>query len=172
MHRAAPKGSRNSPRKCSCIGLRYSPRVVQDLYARPNNLWSSRRAAITSLDAKPEHTRGGVRVNIDQTCGVRAVQLTVPELQLSSRSLVSAMRAPDMPAVDMPVTATLTRGRPHAHLRQQNTKLISWRGKGEVCPQPTTTAVQGGRIAGYGAYDVTDSKFSTKWGPPSCSPPV
>jgi hypothetical protein len=173
MHRAAPKGVRNAPRKCSCIGLRYSPRVNEDLYARPSNLWSIRKGpTIISLDAKPEHMRGGVRVNIDQTCGVRAVQLTVPELQLSSRSLVSAMRAPDMPAVDMPVTATLTRGRPHAHLRQQNTKLISWRGKGEVCPQPTTTAVQGGRIAGYGAYDVTDSKFSTKWGPPSCSPPV
>jgi len=111
-------------------------------------------------------------VHIDQTCGVRAVQLTVPELQLSSRSLVSAMPAPDMPALDMPAAASLTRGRPHAHLRQQTTKLISWRGKGEVCPQPTTTAVQGGRIAGYGAYDVTDSKFSTKWRPPSCSPPV
>ena len=121
-------------------------------------------------------------MNIDQTCGVRAVQLAVPELQLSSRSPVSAMPAPDMPALDMPaldmpaldmpVTTTLTRGRPHAHLRRQNTKLISWRGKGEVCPQPTTTAVQGGRIAGYGAYDVTDSKFSTKWGPPSCRPPV
>jgi len=37
MHRAAPKGARNAPRKCSCIGLRYSPRVIQDLYARPNN---------------------------------------------------------------------------------------------------------------------------------------
>ena len=53
-------------------------------------------------------------MNIDQTCGVRAVQLTVPELQLSSPSPVSAMPAPDMPALDMPaldmpVTTTLTR---------------------------------------------------------------
>jgi hypothetical protein len=118
-------------------------------------------------------------VQIDQTCGVCAVQLTVRELLLSSRSLVSAMPAPDMampapdmPALDMPATASLTRGRPHAHLRQQNTKLIGWRGTGEICAQPTATAVQGGRIAGYGAYDVTDSKFSTKWGPPTCSPPV
>jgi hypothetical protein len=38
MHRAAPKGVRNAPRKCSCIGLRYSPRVNEDLYARPSNL--------------------------------------------------------------------------------------------------------------------------------------
>jgi hypothetical protein len=172
----APGGAKRLPKFTKKMQLhRFAilPRVNEDLYARPSNLWSIRKGpTIISLDAKPEHMRGGVRVNIDQTCGVRAVQLTVPELQLSSRSLVSAMRAPDMPAVDMPVTATLTRGRPHAHLRQQNTKLISWRGKGEVCPQPTTTAVQGGRIAGYGAYDVTDSKFSTKWRPPSCSPPV
>ena len=43
MHRAAPKGVRNAPRKCSCIGLRYSPRVNEDLYARPSNLWSSKK---------------------------------------------------------------------------------------------------------------------------------
>ncbi len=111
-------------------------------------------------------------MHIDQTCGVCAVQLTVPELLLSPRALVSATPAREMPALDMPATAGLTRGRPHAHLGQQNTKLIGWRGEGEVCQQPTTTAVQGGRIAGFGAYDVTDTKFSTVWGPPSCSPPV
>jgi hypothetical protein len=61
MHRAAPKGPRNPPRKCSCIGLRYSPRVNEDLYARPSNLELSkttlcrvRRAPPSSLDAKPE----------------------------------------------------------------------------------------------------------------------
>ena len=158
-------------RKCSCIGLRYSLGLFRTFTLARTTFGRVEGPAITSLDAKPEHTRGGVRVHIDQMRGVRALQLTVPELQLSSRSLVSAMPALDMPALDMPA-ANLTRGMPHAHLRRQTTKLISWRGRGEVCPQPTTTAVQGGRIAGYGAYDVTDSKFSTKWRPPSCSPPV
>lgn len=31
---------------------------------------------------------------------------------------------------------------------------------------------QGGRIAEFGGCDVTDPKFSTRVGPPSCSPPV
>ena len=35
-----------------------------------------------------------------------------------------------------------------------------------------TQRVQGGRGAGFGAYDVTDPKFSTFVGPPPCRPPV
>ena len=35
-----------------------------------------------------------------------------------------------------------------------------------------TQHVQGGRSAGFGAYDVTDTKFSTFVGPPPCRPPV
>jgi hypothetical protein len=31
---------------------------------------------------------------------------------------------------------------------------------------------QGGSTAGFGGCDVTDTKFSTRVGPPSCSPPV
>ena len=31
---------------------------------------------------------------------------------------------------------------------------------------------QGGALAGFGGCNVTDTKFSTRVGPPSCSPPV
>lgn len=99
----------------------------------------------------------------NRSSGVPTVVLTMPELQ-SSRVLM-----PDMTAV-----GNLALGRPHALLRHPMTNAGRWRGTGEVCPQSpaTAAAVQGGRIAGSGAYDVTDSKFSTSMGPPSCSPPV
>jgi hypothetical protein len=98
-----------------------------------------------------------------QAIDARTVVLTMPELQ-SSRVL--------MPAV--PAVAVLVQGRPHPHLRHPMTNGSRWCGMGGVCPQSTFTAaaVQGGRIAGQGAYDVTDTKFSTSMGPPSCSPPV
>jgi hypothetical protein len=65
-----------------------------------------------------------------------------------------------------PVAMELTFGRPRAHLRNP-------RRMGEVCPQLSAAAnAQGGRIAGFGAYDVTNTKFSIRLGPPSCSPPV
>ena len=111
-------------------------------------------------------------MHIDQTCGVRAVQLTVRNSSCPRVRWFRPCRHPTCQHSTC-LSQQALRGAGHTlHLRQQNTKLIGWRGKGEVCPQPTATAVQGGRIAGHGAYDVTDSKFSTKWGPPSCSPPV
>lgn len=93
----------------------------------------------------------------NRSSGVRTVVLTMPELQ-SSHVLMPAM----------PAVAALSHGRPHTPTG------FNWRGKGEVCLQSivTAAATQGGRIAGYGAYDVTDTKFSTQLGPPSCSPPV
>ena len=99
----------------------------------------------------------------NRSSGVPTVVLTMPERQ-SSRLLMPAM----------PAVGNLALGRPHTNLRHPMTSAVRWRGKGEVCPQSTATAaaVQGGRIAGSGAYDVTDSKFSTSMGPPSCSPPV
>jgi hypothetical protein len=102
-------------------------------------------------------------VDIARTSGVRTVQLTMPEL-LSLRAL--------MPAV--PVVGDNSHGRPHSHVGHPITNGTSWRGKGEVCLQCSAAGAvaQGGRIAGYGAYDVTDSKFSSNMGPPSCSPPV
>jgi hypothetical protein len=50
---------------------------------------------------------------------------------------------------------------------------ISWPNAG-LMPVPTQAAPQhqDGHIAGFGGCDVTDTKFSTRMGPPSCSPPV
>jgi hypothetical protein len=102
-------------------------------------------------------------VDIVRIGGSRRVRLTMPEL-LSWRAL--------MPAV--PVVGDLSRGRPHSHVEHPMTNGAGWRGKGEVCLQSNAAGAvaQGGRIAGFGAYDVTDTKFSSSMGPPSCSPPV
>jgi hypothetical protein len=110
-----------------------------------------RRSAVDSSNSSTAQT-------IDaQTIDARTVVLTMPELQ-SSHVLMRAM----------PTAAVLGHGRPHTPT------VSNWRGKGEICPQRTLTAAatQGGRIAGFGAYDVTDTKFFTQMGPPSCSPPV
>ncbi len=50
---------------------------------------------------------------------------------------------------------------------------ISWPTAG-LTPVPTQAAPQhqDGHFAGFGGCDVTDTKFSTRLGPPSCSPPV
>jgi hypothetical protein len=82
--------------------------------------------------------------------------LSMSELRLSLRALM-----PVVPATE------LAHGRPSAHLRIP-------RRMGEVCLQSAAKAadVQGARAAGFGGYDVTDTKFSIRLGPPSCSPPV
>jgi hypothetical protein len=50
---------------------------------------------------------------------------------------------------------------------------ISWPITGLV-PVSTQAAPQhqDGHVAGFGGCDVTDTKFSTEVGPPSCRPPV
>ena len=103
---------------------------------------------------------------IDQTS--ETVQLTLPELQLSVHALM-----PDTAAVTHPSASSQRLATP-AHLRHRMINRTNWRGVGEVCVQSieAAAAAQGGRNAGPGAYDVTDSKFSTSMGPPSCSPPV
>jgi hypothetical protein len=123
----------------------------------------STRPPIASLNTERRSAVDSNRSSGVQTIDAPTVVLTMPELQ-SSRVL--------MPAV--PAVAVLVHGGPHVHLRHPMTNGSRWRGMGEVCPQSTVTAAaaQGGRIAGQGAYDVTDTKFSTSMGPPSCSPPV
>ena len=87
---------------------------------------------------------------IGPSSGACTAVLTVPTLQ-------------DSGALTMAAVEVLSHGRPRTQTAS------NWRIKGEVCHQPSA---QGGRMAGYGAYDVTDTKFSTSMGPPSCSPPV
>ena len=50
---------------------------------------------------------------------------------------------------------------------------ISWPSAG-IMPVLTRAATQhqDGPFADFGGCDVTDNKFSTRLGPPSCSPPV
>ena len=51
----------------------------------------------------------------------------------------------------------------------------SWRGRPDTDRQGiavSTTALQGGAIAGLGFGFVTDHKYSTRLGSASCSPPV
>ena len=50
---------------------------------------------------------------------------------------------------------------------------ISWPSAG-LMPVTTQAAPQhqDGHFAGFGGCDVTDTKFSSSLGPPSCSPPV
>ena len=54
MRRAAPKRLPKPTRKMRCIGLRYSPRVNEDLYARPSNLGSSQKGPAIQPGCQPE----------------------------------------------------------------------------------------------------------------------
>ncbi len=103
------------------------------------------------------------------TSAVRTAQMIMHELQLSLRALM-----PAAPAV-VPISLNGTR---HSQLIQPVRNRMDWRrmgpGMGELCLQGSAAAadVQGARAAGFGGYDVTDTKFSIRLGPPSCSPPV
>jgi hypothetical protein len=104
-------------------------------------------------------------VHILRTSGPVIARLTMPELLLSSRAFMPATPA---------VARISLNGTRHAHRIQPIAGPISWRPRGELCPQGSaaTADVQGARVAGFGDNDVTYTKFSTCLGPPSCSPPV
>lgn len=100
------------------------------------------------------------------TSVVCTAHLTIPELNLSTLALMPPVTAVAQNSVN-------GLGQAH-HLLQPVRTWISWGRRGEVCPQSSAAAadVQGARVAGFGGYDVTDTKFSIRLGPPSCSPPV
>jgi hypothetical protein len=94
----------------------------------------------------------------------------------AERTRTSSTRGLSILSAPMPMPAHLTQAPRHtyAHLSQL-TMTAGWRA-GAMHVQATGTAttvavkqVQGGRISGC---DVTDNAFSTRMGPPSCSPPV
>ena len=61
----------------------------------------------------------------------------------------------------------------HARTAQMIANPIGWPSAGIMPAQgPAAQQHQGGALAGFGGCDVTDTKFSTRVGPPSCSPPV
>jgi hypothetical protein len=78
------------------------------------------------------------------------------------------------PSTLAPVAAQISiGGLRFAHLHQPVAGR-NWHPMGEVCPQRSavTAEMHGARVAGFGDYDVTFTKFSNRLGPPSCSPPV
>ena len=93
--------------------------------------------------------------------GVRTA-LIMPGLRMPSLALTPAVAHMSM------------NGAQHSHLVQPIKNRINWLRMGEVCLRSSAAAidVQGARVAGFGGYDVTDTKFSIRLGPPSCSPPV
>ena len=61
----------------------------------------------------------------------------------------------------------------HARIAQMVGNPSSWSSAGSMpVRQPAAPQHQGVALAGLGECDVTDTKFSTRVGPPSCSPPV
>ena len=61
----------------------------------------------------------------------------------------------------------------HARIAQMVGLPSSWPTAGIMPAQRTAASqYQDGALARFGKCDVTDTKFSTRVGPPSCSPPV
>jgi hypothetical protein len=61
----------------------------------------------------------------------------------------------------------------HARTVQMNGNPVSWTSVGIMPVQePAAQPHQGGALAAFGGCDVTDTKFSTRVGPPPCRPPV
>jgi hypothetical protein len=94
----------------------------------------------------------------------------------AERTRTSSIRGLSILSAPMSMPAYLTEAPRHTHAHlSQLTMAAGWRA-GAMYVKATGTAttvavkqVQGGRICGY---DVTDNAFSTRMGPPSCSPPV
>ena len=64
-------------------------------------------------------------------------------------------------------------GPAHAPTAQMIGNPGSWPSAGIIPVQgPAEQQHQGGALAAFGGCDVTDTKFSTRVGPPPCSPPV
>ena len=96
---------------------------------------------------------------------------------MSTYSTISDRTAylPELPLrAFVPTRARLAVRLPNAHPAPTTRSWDSWpqigmaSARGQISPQQH----QGGRIVGIGGCDVTDRKFSTRVGPPSCSPPV
>jgi hypothetical protein len=142
-------------KKSVCNDLRNSPRVNKDLLLGP-----STRLPIADMAARKEES-----MHISWTGAVRTAQMIMHELQLSLRALMPAAPA---------VVLISPRGRRHSHLVQPVRNRVNRRRMGDLCLQGSAAAAdgQGARAAGFGGYDATDTKFSIRLGPPSCSPPV
>jgi hypothetical protein len=102
-------------------------------------------------------SKGGIDMEIF-TIGQRPQHSTMPEF-LPTRA-------------GMPVFTPLANRIPEPRGHQLISDQLAWRELGQVCVQGGTSKAQDGQVAEFGGYDVTDTKFSTRVGPPPCSPPV
>jgi len=96
---------------------------------------------------------------------------------MSTYSTISDRTAylPELPLRAIVPTRARFAVRPiNAHPAQMTQSLVSWPQMGMASARSAVSIQQhqGGRIVGFGGCDVTDNKFSTRVGPPSCSPPV
>ncbi len=90
-------------------------------------------------------------------------------LTISEQAIDATFRAPSLALTDPARAIEPATARP-AQLSDLRT---GWSSVG-VMPVRNRAALQhqDGRIAGAGGCDVTDTEFSPRVGPPSCSPPV
>ena len=72
----------------------------------------------------------------------------------------------------MPVAGLLVDRIPEPRGHQLISDQLGWRELGQICVEGMTSKAQDGRTAGSGGYDVTDTTFPIRVGPPPCSPPV
>ena len=94
---------------------------------------------------------------------------------MSTYSTISDRTAylPELPLRAIVPTRARLAVRP-THAQPAQMTQVSWpqMGMASARSEISTQHDQGGRIVGIGGCDVTDNKFSTRVGPPSCSPPV
>ncbi len=94
------------------------------------------------------------------------------EIYLTSKDQATAAAKFRLPSL-VSLAGSARISEPTAARTAQMIGQISWPTAG-LTPVPTQAAPQhqDGHFAGFGGCDVTDTKFSTRLGPPSCSPPV
>ena len=92
---------------------------------------------------------------------------------LTIRSQTGATREFRLPSLASRSGRARIVGPTHARTAQMIVNPGSWPSVG-IMPVsgPAEQQHQGGALAAFGGCDVTDTKFSTRGGPPPCSPPV
>jgi hypothetical protein len=97
--------------------------------------------------------------------------MEISYLTISGQDATREFRLPSL--VSRPGRARIAVEPTHARTAQMIGNPVSWPSAGIMPAQgPAAQQHQGGALVGFGECDVTDTKFSTRVGPPSCSPPV
>jgi hypothetical protein len=102
--------------------------------------------------------------------GEEGNSMEISYLTISGQGATREFRLPSL--VSRPGPARIVEPT-HARTAQMIGNPVIWPSAGLVPAQgPAAAQHQGGALVGFGECDVTDTKFSTRLGPPSCSPPV